>query len=225
MRRLKNSKSEIRWRLVGVLGKWLVDLLCLSLRLRVIGYEKVQPIMASRRFILGFWHSRIIVTSYMHKGWNGVIMASRSGDGEIIARVVERQGHEAVRGSTGKGGLRALAGMIKSLNATDRPGAMIPDGPQGPRFRIQPGIITLAQKTGCPIIPASFSARKIKVFNSWDRFVVPYPFTRARLVYGEPIYVPIKADKDTLENCRFSLENELRRITFSHDRHFGHFIR
>lgn len=225
MRKLKNSKSEIRWRLVGLLGKWLVDLLCLSLRLRVIGHEKVEAVMASRRFILGLWHSRIIVTNYMHKGLNGVIMASRSGDGEIIARVIERQGHEAVRGSTGKGGLRALSGMIKSLNAEDRPGAMIPDGPQGPRFRIQPGIITLAQKTGCPIIPVSFSARKIKVFDSWDRFVVPYPFTRAHLVYGEPVYVPKNADKRVLENCRLSLEAELRRITFSHDRYFGHFIR
>jgi lysophospholipid acyltransferase (LPLAT)-like uncharacterized protein len=225
MRKLKHSKSEMRWQLVGILGKWLVDLLCFSLRLRVIGYEKVRSVMASRRFILGFWHSRILVTSYMHKGWKGVIMASRSGDGEIIARVVERQGHEAVRGSTGKGGLRALAGMIKSLNAKDRPGAMIPDGPQGPRFRIQPGIITLAQKTGCPIIPASFSARKIKVFNSWDRFVVPYPFTRASLVYGEPVYVPMNADKRALEDCRLMLEAELRRITFSHDRYFGHFIR
>lgn len=225
MRRLKNSNSETWWRLVGLLGKWGVDLLCLSLRLRVIGYEKVRPIMASRRFILGFWHSRIIVTSYMYKRWNGVIMASRSGDGEIIARVLQQQGHEAVRGSTGKGGLRALSRQIKRLNSEDRPGGMIPDGPQGPRFRVKPGIITLAQKTGCPIIPISYSAQKIKVLNSWDRFIVPYPFTRARLVYGEPIYVPLTADKASLESCRLTLEQEMQRITFSHDRYFGHFIR
>jgi lysophospholipid acyltransferase (LPLAT)-like uncharacterized protein len=225
MRRLKNSNSEIRWRLVGLLGKWAVDLLCFGLRIQVVGYEKVRSIMESRRFILGFWHSRIIVASYMHKGWNSVVMTSRSGDGEIIARVIQRQGHEVVRGSTGKGGLRALARQIKCLNSEDRPGGMIPDGPQGPRFRVKPGIITLAQKTGYPIIPTSYSAKKVKVFNSWDRFIVPYPFTRVRLVYGEPIYVPMKADRPALESCRLTLEQELRRITFSHDRYFGHFIR
>lgn len=224
MRILSENSPESLWRLVGLLGKWITDLLCLTLRLRVIGYEKIRPVMKTRRFILAFWHSRILVTAYMHKGWKGVIMASRSVDGEIIARVVERQGHEAVRGSTGKGGLRALATQIKALNTKARPGAMIPDGPQGPRFRIQPGIITLAQKTGCPIIPASFSARKIKVFNSWDRFVVPYPFTRTRLVYGTPTYVPNDANKETLENCRENLEREMRRITFAHDRYFGHSI-
>ena len=124
MRLFKDSTPEICWRLVGLLGKTAVDLLSRSLRMEVIGYEKVRPIMETRRFILGFWHSRIIVTAYKHKGWNGVAMASRSADGEIIARVVERQGHEVVRGSTGKGGLRALADQIKRLNAKDRPGGM-----------------------------------------------------------------------------------------------------
>jgi lysophospholipid acyltransferase (LPLAT)-like uncharacterized protein len=225
MRGLKNSNSERQWRLVGIFGKWAVDLLCSSLRIQVVGHEKIRSILDSRRFVLGFWHSRILVTSYMHRGGNGVVMTSRSGDGEIIARITQRQGHEVVRGSTGKGGLRALARQIKRLNSEDRPGGMIPDGPQGPRFRVKPGIITLAQKTGYPIIPTSYSARKIKILNSWDRFMVPCPFTRVRFVYGEPVYVPRKADKYMLENCRLSLEQELRRITFSHDRYFGHYIR
>lgn len=224
MRLLGKDSPEIQWRLVGLLGKWAIDLLGASVRVEVIGEARVRSIMASRRFILAFWHSRILLVSYMHKGWHSAIMASRSSDGEIIARVVARQGHECVRGSTGKGGLRALARLIKSLKAQDRPGGMIPDGPQGPRYRVQKGIITLAQKTGYPIIPVGYSARKIKVFNSWDRFVLPYPFTRCRLVYGEPVTVPLKADKLTLENRRLTLEQELRRLTFTHDRYFGHVI-
>ncbi|MDX9787236.1 MAG: lysophospholipid acyltransferase family protein [Desulfobacterales bacterium] len=217
-----DNTPEICWRLVGLLGKWAIDLLAGSLRVEVIGHEKVRPIMETRRFILSFWHSRILVISFMHKGWNSVVMASRSADGEIIARVIERQGHAVVRGSTGKGGLRALARQIKLLNEKDRPGGMIPDGPQGPRHRVQPGIIALAQKTGYPIIPVSCSARKLKAFHSWDRFIVPYPFTRCRLVYGKPMVVPGKASARTLEACRLQLETEMRRITFTHDRHYGH---
>jgi lysophospholipid acyltransferase (LPLAT)-like uncharacterized protein len=224
MRLFSDTTTELCWRLVGLLGKWAIDLLSLSLRIEVIGYERVRTIIESRRFILGVWHSRMIVTSYMHKGLNGVAMASRSRDGEIITRVVERQGHEVVRGSTGKGGLRALALQIKRLKERDRPAAMIPDGPQGPRHRVQPGIITLAQKTGYPIIPFGYSARKIWVVKSWDRFIVPYPFTRCRLVYGEPVVVPEKADARTLEACRLELETQLRRMVLIHDRHYGYHL-
>jgi hypothetical protein len=215
----------MRWRLVGILGKWAVDLFAGSLRIERVGYERVRDIVASRRLIFAFWHSRILVVSHMAKGMNGVAMVSRSGDGEIIARVLQRQGQSVVRGSTGRGGLRALARLIKLLKEADRPGGMIPDGPQGPRYRVQSGVITLAQKTGYTILPVSYSARKIKVFGSWDRFVLPYPFTRCRLVYGEPVAVPRRADKATLEARRETLEKEMRRITFAHDRFFGHEIR
>jgi hypothetical protein len=215
----------MRWRLVGILGKWAVDLLVGSLRIQRIGFERVRDLVASRRIIFAFWHSRILVVSHLAKGLNGVAMVSRSGDGEIIARVLQCQGQSVVRGSTGKGGLRALAQMIKLLNEADRPAGMIPDGPQGPRYRVQPGIITLAQRTGYAILPISFSARKIKVFGSWDRFVLPCPFTRCRLIYGEPVVVPRRADKTSLEASREILEKEMRRITFVHDRFFGHEIR
>jgi hypothetical protein len=225
MNLLRNRKSEIRWRLVGILGKWIIDALAGSLRIQKVGFERVRDIVASRRYILAFWHSRILIISHQAKGLNGVAMVSRSGDGEIIAQVLQRQGQSVVRGSTGRGGLRALARQIKLLKEAARPGGMIPDGPQGPRYRVQSGIITLAQKTGYTILPISYSARKIKVFDSWDRFVLPYPFTRCRLIYGEPVVVPPDADRAALEACRVTLEKEMRRITFVHDRHFGHEIR
>lgn len=225
MSAIEKNLPQMRWRLVGILGKWAVDLLVGSLRIQRVGFESVRDIVASRRCIFAFWHSRILVVSHMAKGMNGVAMVSRSGDGEIIAQVLQRQGQSVVRGSTGRGGLRALARQIKLLNAADRPAGMIPDGPQGPRYRVQSGIITLAQKTGYTILPVSYSARQIKVFGSWDRFVLPYPFTPCCLVYGEPITVPRDADKACLEARRVDLEKEMRRITFFHDRYFGHEIR
>jgi hypothetical protein len=101
---------------------------------------------------------------------------------------------------------------------------VIPDGPRGPRFIVQPGVILLAQKTGYPIVPVSYSARNLWVFNSWDRFVVPRPFTRCRVVYGSPLKVAPDTGRQGIETYRKQLENDLVRLTRNVDRHFGHRI-
>jgi lysophospholipid acyltransferase (LPLAT)-like uncharacterized protein len=216
--------TEIKWRLVGTLGKLLVDFIFRTGIIEVKGQKPLENLIKSRRYIMAIWHSRIMLFSYLFKGINGSILVSRSEDGEIIARILQAQGQDTIRGSTGKGGLRAMARLIKDLKNKMGPGAIIPDGPQGPRFQVQPGVIMLAQKTGYPIIPASYSAKKIKVFSSWDRFILPYPFTRCRMVLGKPIPVAPDAGPMGLEKCRKALENELNRITKSADRYFGHQI-
>jgi lysophospholipid acyltransferase (LPLAT)-like uncharacterized protein len=216
--------TELKWRLVGAFGKWLVDFIFKTSVIEIRGYKSVENKIKSRKYIMALWHSRILLFSYFFKGMNGSILVSRSDDGEIIARILQAQGQETVRGSTKKGGLRAISRLIKDLKKNGRPGAIIPDGPQGPRFQVQPGVILLAKKTGYPIIPASYSAKKIKVFSSWDRFILPYPFTRCRMVFGKLISVPPDADQIGVENSRRTLERELNRITQSADRYFGHQI-
>lgn len=219
-----SSITETKWNLVGIFGKLFVDLLFATTRIESVGFENVQQLVSSRKFIFAIWHSRILLVSYLYKGTDASILVSQSGDGEIIARILQKQGHETIRGSTKKGGLRALAGLIKRLREREKFGVMIPDGPQGPRFKVQPGIIILAKKTGNPILPISYSAGKIKVFSSWDRFILPHPFTTCRVVYGVPIYVPADADKSEETRCLLRLEDELRRITFDADRYFSHSI-
>lgn len=216
--------AELKWKLVGTLGKLLVDFIFKTGVIEIKGQKPLENLMKNRKYIMAIWHSRIMLFSYFFKGMNGSALVSRSDDGEIIARVLQAQGHETVRGSTSKGGLRAMSKLIKDLKNKRRPGAIIPDGPRGPRFQVQPGVIMLAKKTGYPVIPASYSAKKIKVFSSWDRFILPYPFTRCRLIFGKPITVPADADQGGLENCRKTLETELNRITKSADRYFGHQI-
>ena len=120
-------------------------------------------------------------------------------------------------------GRRALARLIQLLR-DGRPGVVIPDGPQGPRFKVQPGVVMMAKKAGIPIVPISYSAKRIKVFNSWDRFILPYPFTTCRMIYGHPIYVPENADKEQEALYTARLEAELCRITREADHHFGHRI-
>ena len=180
-----STREALKWWLVGWLGKGLVDLLCSTIRIRIVDFDKVRTEVESRRFILTFWHSRIALISYAYQGWGAVILVSSSKDGEIISQILQRQGHETIRGSTSRYAVRALARLIKALKEQVRPGAVVPDGPRGPRFKVQPGVITLARKTGYSIVPVTYSAKKIKVFASWDRFILPYPFTEGRVIFGK----------------------------------------
>jgi lysophospholipid acyltransferase (LPLAT)-like uncharacterized protein len=223
-RKYKNTLDELKWNLVGLFGKWFIDILFMGSRIDYIGLEKIRSLIDSRKIIYTFWHSRILLISYIYKGLNAVTLVSKSDDGEIIARILHRQGQFSVRGSTGKGGLRALAQQIKLLKTTGNPGAVIPDGPQGPCCKVQPGVITLAQKTGFAIVPITYSARQVKVFNSWDRFILPRPLTRCRVIYGEPIHIRSDADAAAQEHSRKFLETELCRITTEADNFFGHHI-
>jgi len=220
---LNDIWTEIKWRVIGTAGKLFIDVLFSTTRIKIVGFEKVEHLHEENNGIAVFWHSRILLISYLYKGWNACILTSRSKDGEYIARLVEKQGHEAIRGSTGKGGVRAGAMLIRRLRE-GRSAVVIPDGPQGPRFKVQPGVITLAKKTGLPIGPITYSAKRIKRFNSWDRFILPMPFTACRVIYGNPIWVPADAEKETEEKCRLQLETEMCRITRDADAHFGHVV-
>jgi lysophospholipid acyltransferase (LPLAT)-like uncharacterized protein len=99
---------------------------------------------------------------------------------------------------------------------------VVPDGPQGPREKVKAGVVYLAQKTGYPIVPVTYSAKCRKVFNSWDRFILPFPSTPCILIYGQPIQVPPDSDPDQIQRCTQSLEDELKRITAVADARFGH---
>jgi len=213
--------QELKWRLVGVGGKLLIDFLFWRSKIERVGYENVRPLVESRRHIFAFWHSRILLLSYIYKGLGATILVSKSEDGEIIARVLQQQGQLCVRGSTRKGGLRALARLIRTMRDQKRPGVVVPDGPQGPRYKVQPGVIVMAKQTGYPIIPLTYSSRKAKVFKSWDRFMLPFPGTDAQVAYGEPIHVPADTEGEALERYRVQLEEELNRITRAADRSFG----
>ncbi len=220
------SKNEtgpgLKWRIIGRAGKSLVDLLFLGSRMTIQGRDAVASILESRQYIFAFWHSRILLVSYLHQGWNAAILVSNSADGEIIAQILQRQGHTTVRGSTGKGGTRAMAKLIREMRDHNKVGGIVPDGPQGPRYKVQPGVVFLAQKSGYPIIPVTYSAKWCKVFKSWDRFMLPYPASPCLLAYGKPVMVPADAKLAQLQQCVHTLESELMRITLQADGYFGH---
>jgi lysophospholipid acyltransferase (LPLAT)-like uncharacterized protein len=213
---------DLKWRLIGLGGKLLIDMIFAGSKITFRNAESIAALESSRKCIYVFWHSRILLLSYLYKQSGAAIMVSKSADGEIIAQILQRQGQLTVRGSTRKGGLLALARQITVMHNETRPGVVVPDGPQGPRHRVQPGVILLAQKTGCPIIPVTYSAKRRKIFNSWDRFVLPWPATPCIVIYGRPVNVPSKLDVTSFNACTQELESELNRITADADRCFGH---
>ena len=145
------------------------------------------------------------------------VLISRHRDGEFIARVVRYFGLGAVRGSYGKRSVSSVREMLDELaQGTDI--AITPDGPKGPRYQVKQGIIELARLTQRPIVPVTYGASRRKLFDSWDRFLLPYPFSKVLFLWGDPIYVPRKTQGDALERTRREVEGALISLTETADR-------
>jgi hypothetical protein len=146
------------------------------------------------------------------------ILISRHRDGELITRTVRHFGLETVRGSSTRGGIAGIKGLARALQE-GYDVAIAPDGPRGPRFKVQPGIIQLARISGRPILPFTFSAFPRKVFKTWDHFVIPFPFSRGVFVFGEPIWVDRDASAEEIETKTLLLEKRLQELTEVADRY------
>lgn len=183
------------------------------MRLRHLGREELEELEAQgRACILAFWHGRFLMMPYCYRRGRITILISRNRDGELIARTMSWFGHDATRGSSSRGGAAALKEVVKRL----RDGwdvAFTPDGPRGPRFRVQPGVIQAARLSGAPIIPVGFSARPAVSFHSWDRFLLPLPFSRGTFSYGRSLEVPRDADGALMERLRVELEARMRALS------------
>jgi lysophospholipid acyltransferase (LPLAT)-like uncharacterized protein len=177
-------------------------------RWRTEGLEHYEAIVASgRQPILGFWHGRILPATYFFRNRGIVVMISLNFDGEWIGRTIQKFGYGVARGSTSRGGSRALVQMRRELS-NGRPAGFALDGPRGPARIAQPGAVFLAGATGCPILPFHFEADRFWTAGRWDRTQIPKPFARIGLAVGEPMAVPDTND-DTLERSRVALEERL----------------
>ncbi len=171
-----------------------------------------------RPVIVAFWHNQILTASYYlaarlrRPGIRACAMISASRDGAYLARFLDRFGIGAVRGSTRRGAVPALKGMIERALAGDNL-AITPDGPMGPAYRVQPGVMHLARKSGLPVCPLAAAPSRFVTFRSWDRFTLPLPYARAELVFGEPVVVAAEASDEELECRRLDLEHALRAAT------------
>ncbi len=170
--------------------------------------------------IVAFWHGRMFVLPFVFERYakKVSILISRHRDGEFVAKLVERLGFKTVRGSTGKGkgGEKAFLKMVKVLSKGEVV-AITPDGPKGPAEKVKKGIVRLSMKTGVPIYPISFSAKPCYRFNSWDKFMLPLPFSKCVVKVGKPMY-PEQLSEDEFKE---KIELELKRLTDLCDKEAG----
>ncbi len=212
---------KLRFWLAGTVGRRLVDALMASLRFSAEGAEGYESLAAEgQSVIFAVWHGRLLPLTYYHRHRNITAIISRSEDGEYIARVVEGWGYRTVRGSTSRGGSSALRSLVKAARAGESL-AITPDGPRGPRQQLQPGVITAAQLTGLPIIPLACGAARAWWPGGWDRFCVPKPFTRVRVMYGTPRRVARDASESELRRHAQELEQEMNEMIREADRDGG----
>jgi lysophospholipid acyltransferase (LPLAT)-like uncharacterized protein len=173
--------------LVGTLGPIVVRLLGATWRVRVANPELLESVRErSSGIVFAFWHGQLLPLEYIYRGLNVQVLSSWHRDGEMSARLMTALGYGVVRGSPSRGSARGLMGMLaKAVDGLDL--AITPDGPRGPARTVKRGIFYLAEKSGSPIVPVGVAASRARRLSSWDRFVVPLPFSRVAVVYGDPI--------------------------------------
>ena len=186
---------------VGWLGRALLALLAKTWRVEHVGRENfTSAATEGPGCFFSLWHGRMIVALpvFAHKGWH--VLVSASGDGDISEKLLEANGYSVIRGSSSKGGARALRQMLGVLDQ----GAVLfitPDGPRGPMHTMNPGLAFMARATGRKIVPLGFATDKAWHANSWDHFTIPKPFARVCVVYGEPVDVPRGSDEAAQERA------------------------
>ena len=193
---------------ITAVGVPVIAALGSSLAWRIEGLERLNFDGAGPRPIMAFFHGRVLTATYFFRDRGIVVMISENFDGEWIARIIERFGYGTSRGSTSRGGQRALLRLKRDLEQ-GRPAGFAVDGPRGPARKVQPGAVWLAKLTGNPVVPFHMEASRYWSLQSWDRTQIPMPFSTVALAVGKPITVSGDADGADLEAKRVEVEDAL----------------
>lgn len=196
---------------ITAIGVPVITALGSTLTWTVEGLDHLQFDGPGRRPIMAFFHGRVLTATYFFRDRGIFVMISENFDGEWIARIIERFGYGTSRGSTSRGGQRALL-KLKRLMAEGRPAGFAVDGPRGPARKVQPGVVWLAKLTGNPVVPFHMEASKSWSLSSWDRTQIPRPFSTVALAVGTPIDVAADADEAGIEAKRVEVEHALYRL-------------
>lgn len=168
-------------------GTLLLRALATTWRIRVIDGHHLDSLRAARKgFTFTLWHGQLLPLIWHHRGRGVMLMISEHRDGEMIARVAQSLGYGLIRGSTTRGAGRALLAAVSALEA-DREIAITPDGPKGPARSFAPGALVAAYRSRTPLLPVSAATNRAWRLGSWDRFMIPMPFAKVTIAYGDPI--------------------------------------
>ncbi|AJF06886.1 lysophospholipid acyltransferase family protein [Geoalkalibacter subterraneus] len=199
----KQIRHWVLFQVVPRLAAGFINLLYRSMRTEVVGLP--QSRQNQEPVIIAFWHDQLLL---MVKGYHGPgarILISESKDGELIAKTMECFGQGAVRGSSTRGGRKAFKALM-DLARQPYDLVITPDGPRGPRHEVKEGVVQLARLTRRPVVPMAFACSRGYRFRSWDRFLLPFPFSRGVFAYGDPLTYD---SSDTMESFQQKLSQGL----------------
>lgn len=208
------QRQPLPWkkRAAGALIVGLMRTVCASCRFRLEDRAGITGALPDKPMIWLIWHNRIfaIIPAYLKylPSRRGASLTSASGDGDYIAATVEAVGVSAVRGSSSRRGAAALLGLVDWVKRGFDV-LIVPDGPRGPRYRMGPGVVKLAQVTGASVLPIRIEYGSAWKFQSWDRFRLPKPFTTVTVIFEPLVDVPSELDEEAFEETRQSLERTL----------------
>jgi lysophospholipid acyltransferase (LPLAT)-like uncharacterized protein len=192
------SEPKRDWKLSVIIsvGTFIVRVLASTWRYRLTSVENYRALRQRQQpFIFAFWHAHMLPLLWIHRGEGVAVVISAHRDGEIIARIAERLGYRTIRGSSSRGAARALLGIVRELDSGLEV-AVTPDGPRGPAQKFASGTLVAAQRVGVPIVGIGVSSSRAWRLKSWDRFMIPKPFSRVSLVYSVPTPVAANSARD-----------------------------
>lgn len=218
---MKKWWRRVRPVVLSRLAFWVVRAIGATFRIKVLNYEAIAALEGGK--VLCGWHGRSMIASIFFRNIGFWVIISKSKDGDIQTHVFENLGFNVIRGSTGRGGERALIESIREL----RKGATMaitPDGPRGPSKIVQGGVMAMARKSGAYLVPCGVSARPRVLAKSWDRYMVPLPFSRCLMNFGDPLKVPPNATDEEVEAVRLKLESEITRLEMEAEKMMGYAV-
>jgi hypothetical protein len=204
-------RQRIVLRIIIAVGYWFIRLIGPTLRLCVSREEGAQETIADRPFIASSWHSCIIPATYVCRNQGVRVMSSNSYDGEYMGRIIRKFGFVAVKGSSSRHAVRALLGLRRALEEGWTVSFTL-DGPRGPRYKVKPGPVALARSSGVPLTMFHIAVDRAWVLNTWDRLIIPKPFSRALMRVGKLIPVPTNAPNSDIDRYQQELQASLDRV-------------
>jgi lysophospholipid acyltransferase (LPLAT)-like uncharacterized protein len=190
----------------------IVTALCKSLKTTKVNDEIIKNLDdENKNYILAFWHGTMLLPWYLHGNPKVAALISKSKDGDLLAKILKHWNYNVVRGSSTTGGDIALAIMI-DFAKNDYSITITPDGPRGPAHRFKAGAVITAKKSKVPLILAGVGYKKKKVLSNWDKFEVPYFFSKAKIIYSEPIFIETNLSYEETSNIISNCENKLNEL-------------
>ena len=204
-------RQRIILRLIITAGYWFIRLIGPTLRVCVSREEGAQETVDQRPLIVSFWHACMIPATYVCRDIGVRVMSSNSYDGEYMGRIIRKFGFVAVKGSSTRNAVRALLGLRRALQEGWTV-AFTLDGPRGPRRKVKPGPVALARSSAVPLSTFHMAVDRAWVLNTWDRLIIPKPFSRVLMRFGRMIPVPADARDEDLDGYEQELQDSLDRV-------------